>query len=241
MVGPVKRSSYRLACRAWAIALVVVVELWPTVGAATPQALDVLILEDGRRLRMRTFPLTRYLLAHPEIKYQPKLRSSGNWRGHVETWKIDDGYLVLCSIDTSVHGNAGTLPCGMGGALQVVFAWRKEVWADWYSGTLIAHLRRADPLKPDRQWTPNDVYLAITVEAGVVTGRREVTGKEVEALVSADWRAEKAAREEAERKARDAATRDRARAAAGVGQGPERAPGEPTSPVAPKTGEEPTR
>lgn len=69
---------------------------------ATGQAGDVLIYEKTER-EMFTNPLESYYQAgkgeRPNFMVMPFIRSTGNWRGYIATWEIEDSKLYLKKVD----------------------------------------------------------------------------------------------------------------------------------------------
>ena len=122
-----------------AAALLAILCVLPATAIATPQAPDVLVYKD-RTYRLFANPLESFYKdreTRPRFFFQPNQLSSGNWRGYIATWTIEDNFLYLVKIDGWIC-NSGSTGCREV-ELASLFGTRYrngKVKADWFSGDL---------------------------------------------------------------------------------------------------------
>lgn len=121
--------------------LVIVLNGLSVVSAfATGQEADRIIYE-GKEGPLFSNPLEDYYAngrKRPNFMVKPFVRSSGNWRGYVAAWRIDDGKLYLINIDAWLCAGNTERSCKPV-ALRQIFPGRVKdgrVLADWFSGEL---------------------------------------------------------------------------------------------------------
>src|SRR5262245_17250785 len=84
------------------VIIAAVVLLVPVTTFATAQQPDVLIIE-GKSYSLYANPLEDFFKtekSRPRFQVEPNTMSSGNWRGYVATWTIENKTLVLIKIDS---------------------------------------------------------------------------------------------------------------------------------------------
>jgi hypothetical protein len=108
---------------------------------ATAQTPDKL-LHQGKVYDLFSNPLEEFYRAEgrsrPEFMVKPFTMSSGNWRGYVATWKLNDGKLHLTKIDSWLCAGATKDTC-KSVKLEDLFPKKVSggaVFADWFTGTL---------------------------------------------------------------------------------------------------------
>ncbi|MGD9873565.1 MAG: hypothetical protein AB7T27_04770 [Kiritimatiellia bacterium] len=103
---------------------------------ATEQEPEILLL-DGKTYYLLDEPLESLYetnkSARPLFELAPGLKSSGNWRGYIGVWTIQDGRLYLTGIKGVVNGE----PANLQELFQTRFIGGK-VHAEWVDGTLRA-------------------------------------------------------------------------------------------------------
>ena len=120
-------------------ALLAILCVLPANALATPQAPDVLVYKD-RTYRLFANPLESFYQdpnKRPLFVFQLNQRSSGNWRGYIATWTIENDFLYLVNIDAWVC-NRDSTGCKRAD-LASLFGKRYrngKVKADWFSGDL---------------------------------------------------------------------------------------------------------
>ena len=114
--------------------------LLPAVIHATAQAPDVLLYK-GKKYALYANPLESFYKNQddrPKFFVGPNTMSSGNWRGYIATWSIEDGSLYLVGIDSWICGSMVSRNCRKA-TLKNLFG-RKfragKVKADWFTGEL---------------------------------------------------------------------------------------------------------
>ncbi|MCM3874418.1 MAG: hypothetical protein ND895_27320 [Pyrinomonadaceae bacterium] len=120
--------------------LVVILCLLPTVALATSQQPDVLI-HKGKSFDLFANPLEGFYKGkgtRPSFRVKPNVISTGNWRGYVATWTIENGFLYLLKIDAWICRDWDEKTCRKVN-LKDLFGSRYiqgRVRADWFSGDL---------------------------------------------------------------------------------------------------------
>lgn len=122
-----------------AAALFAILCVLPATALATAQQPDVLIYK-GKTYDLFANPLEAFYpdeKKRPRYVVEPGVMSTGNWRGYVATWTIEDNFLYLVKID------AWTCPRNFKNCQKVDLArlfgskYRDgKVKADWFSGDL---------------------------------------------------------------------------------------------------------
>lgn len=109
--------------------------------SATSQDPDVIIYK-GMTYKLYANPLESFFKNkkdRPKFFVSPGKITSGNWRGYVATWEIEDGFLYLLKIDSWICRNQNSSHCRKVN-LKSLFG-RKyrggKVRADWFSGELL--------------------------------------------------------------------------------------------------------
>ena len=122
------------------IIILAIIFLLPISVSATSQDPDILIYK-GRTYKLFANPLEPFfknVKDRPKFFTSPGKISSGNWRGYVATWKIEDGFLYLVKIDSWICRKPASSACRKVN-LKRLFG-RKyrgdKVRADWFSGDL---------------------------------------------------------------------------------------------------------
>lgn len=83
------------------LALLTIVVALPLTAAATGQQPDILIYK-GKTYDLFANPLGSFYENEkdkPPFRVRPNVMSTGNWRGYVATWKIENGFLYLVKLD----------------------------------------------------------------------------------------------------------------------------------------------
>jgi hypothetical protein len=117
----------------------VVLALLPAAALATAQAPDVIHYE-GKRYMLFTNPLESYFKEgeRPKFHIGQGSISSGNWRGYVGTWKIEDDTLYLVGLDSWICKDLRPENCKRAD-LKEIFGEKfrnGKVKADWFTGDL---------------------------------------------------------------------------------------------------------
>lgn len=117
----------------------IILSFLPAVVSATAQAPDV-IEYDGKKYNLFTNPLESYFKEdeRPKFHIGPGSMSSGNWRGYVATWKIEDGTLYLVGLDSWICKDLRPENCKRAD-LRELFGEKYrdgKVKADWFTGDL---------------------------------------------------------------------------------------------------------
>ena len=115
------------------------------LAKATQQVPDILIYE-SHQLKLETgwghpSPLETYF-SQNDLRYPFTMISTGNYRGHVATWYIDQGKFFLTEIDVRKEKYSPE-------KYQVTsknpsFNSKDTVFADWFSGVLVGNLRKKE-------------------------------------------------------------------------------------------------
>jgi hypothetical protein len=112
----------------------------PIVAFATSQQPDVLIYK-GKSYDLFANPLEDFYKGkrtRPSFRVKPNVISTGNWRGYVATWSLENGSLYLLKIDAWICRDWDEKSCRMVN-LKNLFGNRYlegRVRADWFSGNL---------------------------------------------------------------------------------------------------------
>ena len=120
--------------------LLMAVLLLPHVAAATGQQPDILIYK-GKTYDLFANPLDSFYKSEkdrPLFRLRPNVMSTGNWRGYVATWKIENDLLYLVKLDAWICSNWNENTCRKVN-LQQLFGKRYrngKILADWYFGVL---------------------------------------------------------------------------------------------------------
>ena len=116
------------------------ISLLSTVAFATGQQPDILIYK-GKSYDLFANPLEDCFKgprSRPSFQVKPNVISTGNWRGYVATWTIEDGFLYLLKIDAWICRDWDDKRCKKVD-LKNFFGGRYikgRVRADWFSGDL---------------------------------------------------------------------------------------------------------
>ncbi len=107
---------------------------------ATGQQADLIVYQNEER-PLFSNPLEGYYAngrARPRYMIGPLTMSSGNWRGYVATWQIDDGQLYLKKIDSWLCNGSTKESCAPVKLTQLFPGKVRDgrVRADWFSGEL---------------------------------------------------------------------------------------------------------
>ena len=114
--------------------------LLPAVAKATAQQPDILIYK-GKTYALFANPLESFYKSEKErplFRVRPNVMSTGNWRGYVATWKIENNLLFLVKLDAWICRDWNGNTCRKV-SLPRLFGkrYRKgKILADWFSGTL---------------------------------------------------------------------------------------------------------
>lgn len=123
-----------------AVTILAVILLTPVSISATSQDPDVLIYK-GQTYQLFANPLEPFFKSakeRPKFFVRPGTVTSGNWRGYVATWEIEDGFLYLVKIDSWICRKAASSGCRKAN-LNSLFGTKYrggKVRADWFSGEL---------------------------------------------------------------------------------------------------------
>ena len=120
------------------IALVVTV-LLPAAALATAQQPDVIHYE-GKKYMLFTNPLESYFKEdeRPKFRISQGGISTGNWRGYVATWRVEDDTLYLVGLDSWICKDLRPENCKRAD-LKELFGDKfrdGKVKADWFTGDL---------------------------------------------------------------------------------------------------------
>lgn len=155
-----------------------ILNLLPLTAFATAQQPDVL-LYDGKKYSLLANPLESYYneeRAKPRFFTRPGSVSTGNWRGYVATWKIEEDFLYLVNIDSWICESLGSEKCKKAD-LKELFGEKyqdEKVKADWFTGELRV---------PDGELLQyvhmgyGSIYereIILKVEAGKITGKKVI-------------------------------------------------------------------
>lgn len=120
--------------------LVAAICFLPSVTFGTGQQPDVIIYK-GKSYDLFANPLEDFFKgkrSRPAFQVKPNVISTGNWRGYVATWTIEDGFLYLLRIDAWICRDWDEKRCRRVD-LKSLFGGRYikgRVRADWFSGDL---------------------------------------------------------------------------------------------------------
>lgn len=164
--------------KAIVLTLITIVLFTPLTVFATAQQPDVLIYKNERRSLFAN-PLESFYKREkdrPRFFVEPGVWSTGNWRGYVATWTIEDSVLYLVEIDAWFCRGRDLDKCEKV-ELKNLFGNRfrdGRVKADWFSGEL-----RVPDGKQLRyvHMGYGSVYereIVLTVEGGKVVGEKTV-------------------------------------------------------------------
>lgn len=123
-----------------AAVLLVILLMLPASALATAQQPDVLNYK-GKTYSLFSNPLEDYYenrKDRPRFVVEPGVMSTGNWRGYVATWTVEDGVLYLVKIDAWLCRNFEKANCTRV-ELPKLFGNKYldgRVKADWYTGVL---------------------------------------------------------------------------------------------------------
>ena len=122
-----------------AAALLAILCVLPATTLATPQAPDVLFYKGGA-YRLFANPLESFYQdreKRPRFFFRPNQMLSGNWRGYIATWTIENDFLYLVNIDGWIC-NRDSTGCREAD-LSELFGKKYrngKVKADWFSGDI---------------------------------------------------------------------------------------------------------
>jgi hypothetical protein len=174
--------------------------LSPIDARATSQEPDELLI-DGELLDLETNPL-RPLIRSGAIKI-PKADEtwSSNWRGYTSKWELRGDQLLLRSINVvlrPVGGDKDAKPASTN-VLSSVFQGKSEVFARWYTGTLV--LPRGKVLRYVHMGygSTYERYTILQFRLGVLTSRQDLASKQFEELRKQKFAAYRKTSEYAER------------------------------------------
>lgn len=119
--------------------LLLTIMMLPTWVLATAQQSDVLIIAD-KELNLNTNPLEKQL---ETMEWKPPEEAriwSSNWRGYIATWKIENNQLYLKEVTIQVDDpdSDDDIDQVSKSILKTLFPSKDKIFADWYSGALIA-------------------------------------------------------------------------------------------------------
>ena len=123
-----------------AVILIALVYALPATASATSQQPDVLIYK-AKPYDLFANPLEEFYKEQtnrPLFCVKPTVISTGNWRGYVATWTIENGFLYLVKIDAWICRDWHKKSCRKAD-LSKLFGNRYrngKVKADWFSGDL---------------------------------------------------------------------------------------------------------
>lgn len=123
-----------------ALIIIALLHLSPAAVFATGQQPDVLIYK-GKSYDLFANPLEEFYKARknrPLFRVKPNVISTGNWRGYVATWAIENGFLYLVKIDAWICRDWNEKSCRKV-ELSKLFGSRVrsgKVKANWFSGDL---------------------------------------------------------------------------------------------------------
>lgn len=122
------------------ILLALIVFSLSTAAFATGQEPDKIVYKGVER-SLFSNPLEDYYKRpedRPKFAIGPFMFSSGNWRGYVATWKIDNGKLFLTKIDSWICTGDSKESCHLVELAELFPKKLQEglVMADWYTGDL---------------------------------------------------------------------------------------------------------
>lgn len=151
--------------------------LLPGRAGATAQEPDVLLL-DGKREALHTNPLAAWLEAHPQALPRSEVMSTANWRGYVATWEVAGDRLLLRKVEVATIGpdDADGDPTFVATDVAPrMFAQSDEIVATWYSGALV--IPRGELVNYVHMGYGSDYerYVVLSIRAGRVVDRRELT------------------------------------------------------------------
>lgn len=157
-------------------------------AGATPQKREKIHYKDGT-LSMTSKPLETFFTADnpkPDPGSYSRTFSTDCYRGYVGTWKVEDGFLWLASLE-SAHGKPGTGESGepiLPSAFNKV--WIFPVKATWYTGNLLVYNYSSEG-KQVFQEIPGDCQFIIQVKEGKIVGEHETdTEHPVAVLIEAE-------------------------------------------------------
>jgi hypothetical protein len=149
-------------------------------ATATVQAPDVIVI-DGRSESLDTNPLAPYLSAHPTVIPKSDDPSAENWRGYVATWEISDGKLFLRKIHVAFR-NPNPAPNEdhriIKNVIRRIFPDSSDIVATWYSGALVIPRGRLLKYVHMGYGATYESYTIVTVNKGMVSRRRDLSGEE---------------------------------------------------------------
>ena len=114
--------------------------LFPAFALATGQQPDVIIY-NGKTYALFANPLEEFYKdqkSRPLFRVKPHVVSTGNWRGYVATWAIENGFLYLVKVDAWICSDWDARSCRKV-KLRGLFGSRYrdgQVKANWFSGDL---------------------------------------------------------------------------------------------------------
>jgi hypothetical protein len=156
-----------------AAALALSAGLAPGRAAATAQQADRLVLE-GKEEALHTNPLSAWLEQHPDALPRSEYSVTSNWRGYVATWEIAGDRMLLRKVEIMAR------PAGGGDFVEAdvmlrMFPDQPEVVATWYSGALV--VPRGELVNYVHMGYGSDYerYVVLSIRAGRVVDRRELT------------------------------------------------------------------
>ncbi|MEN6560208.1 MAG: hypothetical protein ABFD52_05495 [Acidobacteriota bacterium] len=101
----------------------------------TAQQGDILTHE-GKKYKIQTNPLERYLEQHPDSRPRSRIHSTGLWRGYVASWEFKNKKLVITDIRI-LASMEGPEENRWRSVLSEIFPGQREVFAEWFSGHII--------------------------------------------------------------------------------------------------------
>lgn len=144
---------------------------------ATAQAPDYLMYE-GEEYRLHVNPLEELFLEKEELRPETGITSSGNWRGYIATFAIEEGALFVSDITISKPDPDKEYGYLRESVLNIVFPNESDRKMDWFSGLLVVPVGKRTGYVHLSYASQYERYLLIRVENGLVQESSEMNLEE---------------------------------------------------------------
>jgi len=162
--------------RNWKAIIVLLAGLF-TAGLAwgTAQEPDILLI-DGKEVELNTNPLAAWIKANPGRMPEGHAGFTSKWRGYIATFEVAKGKLWLRKVGVRFNaGKAGAGEYELRDVLPQLFPDRREVIADWYTGTLIVPKGKLVEYVHMGYGSTWERYLVVWVDKGEVRKQLELS------------------------------------------------------------------
>ena len=158
---------------------------------ATPQRSDYLMYQ-GEKYRLHTNPLEELFFVKKELRPETEVRSSGNWRGYIATFSINEDYLVVSDITIAKRDPNKEHSYLRESVFLKTFPNESDRKMDWFTGLLVVPLGKRTRYVHLSYASQYENYLLIRIKDGLVLESDEMNLEEYMAFKVRQFEAFKA-------------------------------------------------